>query len=67
MALEVLCAAQDDDEDEEEDEEEDEDEDEEAVHKTVVIRELNHDGSERADTDVGPSVLSALRARLLSC
>ena len=41
-------------------EDEEEDEEEEAVHKTVVIRELNHDGSEKANTDVRPSVLSAL-------
>ena len=60
------AAYQDGDEDEEEDDDEDDDKDEDldeeaaAARNTVVIRELNHDGSEMADTDVRPSTLSRL-------
>ena len=57
-ASEDSCAAQDDDEEDDEDDEDDEEDDEEdeaAVQRTVVIKELNHDGSEKAD--VSPSAL----------
>ena len=62
------CAAQDDeDDDEDDDDEEDDEDDEEAVQNTVVIKELNHDGFEKAD--VRPSAQSyavTLHSPLLS-
>ncbi len=58
---------QDDEDDDEDDEDEEEDEDEDAaVRRTVIIRELNHDGSEKADVRPSAlSVLSSLHALLL--
>ena len=67
-----VCHApcQDGDEDDEEDDDEDDDEDEDldeeaAAQNTVVIRELNHDGSEMADTDVRPSKIWSCQSVVL--
>lgn len=46
-------AAQDDEEDDDDDDDDDEDEDDDIARKaSVIIRELNQDGSAKSDTDV---------------